>query len=169
MSTFVPDLDVVYNALFRGFINHSTLWTHSLFVHAGIGFSWWLLRRFGRWPFLQTLIGLVAVGGFSHLILDILSHGTPLLYPLSLHMFGAPSTRVLEGGFWAYASDPIFLAEPFLLAVAAAHVVTHRRLASRTQKLALVGLASGLAVMTILFLLLLPTLQNMAAAVGADS
>jgi len=37
VSTFAPDMDVIYNALFRGFINHSWLWTHSLFLHLGVG------------------------------------------------------------------------------------------------------------------------------------
>ncbi len=32
-STAIPDVDVVYNTTFRGFINHSTLWTHSIFVY----------------------------------------------------------------------------------------------------------------------------------------
>ena len=42
-STVVPDLDVMYNALFRGFFGHSILWTHSLFPHLGIGLTWWLM------------------------------------------------------------------------------------------------------------------------------
>jgi hypothetical protein len=109
------------------------------------------------------LIGLVAVGGLSHLILDVISHGTPLLYPFSLYMFGAPSARVLEGGFWAYITDPIFLAEPFLLALAARDRISRQRLTLRAKKLTLFGLACGLVVFTIVFMLLLPTLQTVAA------
>jgi len=30
-NTAAPDLDVMYNAVFRGFFGHTTLWTHSLF------------------------------------------------------------------------------------------------------------------------------------------
>lgn len=166
-STVAPDTDVIYNTFFRGFVNHSTLWTHSLFIHLGIVMCWWLLRRVGHWPYLQTLVGLIAIGGLSHLMLDVLSHGTPLLYPLSLHMFGAPSPRVLEGGFWAYVTDPIFLVEPFLIAIAIAHWILSRNSTLRVKKLALFCLAGGWAVFTVTFLLLLPTLQGIAAMKGA--
>jgi hypothetical protein len=161
-STFAPDLDVIYNTFVRGFINHSTLWTHSLFVHGSVGLCWWVLRRFGRLPYLQTFTGLVAIGGISHLVLDVISHGTPLLYPLSMQMFGGPSSRVVEGGFWAYITDPIFLAEPILLALAAAHWISHQQFTFRSRRLALVGLATALAIFVIAFLLFLPMLQHAA-------
>jgi hypothetical protein len=165
-STFAPDLDVIYNALFHGFVNHNILWTHSVFVHLSIGLCWWLLRGIRRWPYLQTLVGLVVVGGLSHLVLDVVSHGTPLLYPVSLYMFGAPSTRVLEGGVLAYVTDPIFLAEPFLLALAVAHWIISGKPAPRVMRLALFGLVSGLAVFVSVFLLLLPMLQSIIMTLG---
>jgi hypothetical protein len=62
-STALPDIDIIYNALLRGFINHSTLWTHSLIPHSVIGLGWLILRYVKRWPFLQMLAGLTAVGG----------------------------------------------------------------------------------------------------------
>ena len=31
-STVLPDLDVIYNTLFRGFINHSILWTLTIIL-----------------------------------------------------------------------------------------------------------------------------------------
>lgn len=167
VSTFAPDMDVIYNAVFRGFINHSTLWTHSLFAHAGIVACWWVLRRTGRRPYLQTLVGLIAIGGLSHLVLDVLSHGTPLLYPLSLRMFGTPSTRVLEGGFWAYVTDPSFLVEPLLVALAVAHWCMGRKWAPPIKKIALFGLAGGLVVFAVAFLLLLPMLQGRVSIPGA--
>ncbi len=159
-STVAPDLDVIYNAVFRGFLNHSFLWTHSIFVHLGIGACWLLLHRIGRWPYLETLVGLAAVGGLSHLLLDVASHGAPLLYPISLHMFGAPSARVLKGGFWAYITDPIFLAEPYLFALALADWVIRQKPAPRVKQFVLGGLITGLALFTTTFLLLLPTLQS---------
>ena len=113
-STFAPDLDVIYNLLFRGFINHSLLWTHSLWPQLSLGVLWWLLWRTGRWPYLQTLLWLAVIGGLSHLVLDVIVHGTPLFYPLSLAMIGYPPARVVVGGFWAYITDPIFLGEPLL-------------------------------------------------------
>lgn len=167
-STVIPDLDVIYNALFRGFFNHSTLWTHSLFPYLGLVCFWWLICSIGRWPYLRTMIGLIILGGLSHLVLDVLSHGTPLLYPFSLHMVGAPSSRVLEGGIWAYLTDPIFLMEPLLITLAVGHwIVEHRKTTPKLKKIMLIGLVSGLAAFTLTFLLLLPALQYFAATKGA--
>lgn len=163
-STVVPDLDVIYNAVFRGFVNHSTLWTHSLFVHLSIALGWWLLRRIGRWPYVQTFVGLIAVGGLSHLVLDVISHGTPLLYPASLVIFGFPPERVVEGGFWAYLTDPIFLLEPLLLTLAAVHWALGRKPTRRVRALTLIVLTGGLVSFSVAFLLLLPALQNAAAS-----
>ena len=159
-STIAPDLDVVYNALFRGFFNHSTLWTHSIFVHLAICLGWWLLGRSKRWPCLHTLAGLVVAGGLSHLVLDVVSHSTPLFYPLSLYMVGAPPMRVLQGGALGYITDPIFLAEPVLLALPAAHWIISRQPTPQVMKLALLGLVGGVIVFAAIFLLLLPTLQS---------
>lgn len=163
-STVIPDLDVIYNALFRGFVNHSTLWTHSLFVHLSIALSWWFLRRIGRWPYLKMLMGLISVGGLSHLVLDVVSHGTPLLYPISLIMFGLPPERVVEGGLWAYLTDPIFLFEPFLLTSVAVHWTLGRKPTPKVRVLALAALASGLVLFSVVFWLLLPVLQSAVAS-----
>jgi hypothetical protein len=124
-STIAPDIDVIYNIVWRGFAGHSTLWTHSLLPHLAMVLAWYILRRIGRWPFLQMLVGLAAVGALSHLALDVIAHSTPLLYPISLTMFGNPPQRVLEGGLWAYLTDPIFLIEPFLVGGAVAHWIVH--------------------------------------------
>ena len=78
-------------------------------------------------------------------------------------MFGAPSTRVLEGGFWAYITDPIFLVEMFLLALVVTHWIFSRKLAPRIMKLALLGLIGGLVAFTVAFLLSLPRLQSIIA------
>lgn len=167
-STAVPDLDVIYNALFRGFFNHSTLWTHSLFPYLDILFLWWLLRSIGRWPYLQTMTGMLTLGGLSHLVLDVVSHSTPLLYPFSLQMFGTQSLRVQDGGLWAYLTDPIFLMEPLLITLAIGHwIVQHCKATPKLKKIVLIGLVSGLAVFTFAFLLLLPILQDFAATPGA--
>ncbi len=162
ISTFAPDLDVIYNTLFRGFINHSTLWTHSLFVHLGIAGVWLILLRIGRYPYLRTLVGLVAAGGLSHLVLDVLSHGTPLFYPVSMLFVGMAPTRVVEGGFWAYITDPIFLAEPFLLALAAAHWILKCNWSARVKRLAVGTLVTGFVLFAAIFLSLLPILQSFA-------
>lgn len=120
-STVFPDFDVIYNTLLRGFVNHSLLWTHSVFVWAGLGVLWGLLRGADRWPYSRMLFGLIAVGGLSHLGLDMIAHNTPLFYPLSNRMIGIAPARVVEGGLGAYLTDPVFLLEPLLLLGALAH------------------------------------------------
>jgi membrane-bound metal-dependent hydrolase YbcI (DUF457 family) len=159
-STIAPDLDVIYNVLFRGFFNHSTLWTHSIFAYIVLCLGWWLLGRNKRWFYFHTLVGLAVVGGLSHLVLDVISHGTPLFYPLSLYMVGAPPQRVLQGGVLGYITHPIFLAEPILLAVPVAHWLMRRGFSTRVTKLALLALASGVIVFSAIFLSLLPVLQS---------
>jgi hypothetical protein len=168
-STAAPDLDVMYNALFRGFFGHTTLWTHSLFPYLGMVAVWWCIRRVGRRLYAETFIGLITVGGLSHLVLDVVAHSTPLLYPVSMYMFGAPSTHVRDGGLWGYLTDPIFLLEPLLLFLAAAHWVAHRPyITPRLKMMASLGLAGGLVVFSVGFLLSLPTLQRMVGPRVAD-
>lgn len=125
-STVAPDIDVIYNILVRGFANHSVLWTHSLFPYVGLGLVWVLLRRIPRWPFLCMLVELATLGGFSHLLLDVIVHGTPLLYPFSLTMVGWPPQQVIEGGVWGYVTHPIFLLEPLLIGFALLHWLWQR-------------------------------------------
>lgn len=120
-STVAPDADVIYNTLVRGFMNHSLLWTHSLFPYLALAIAWLVLRRLQRWPFLQMAVGLAAVGGASHLLLDVIVHGTPLLYPLSLQMFGWPPRQIVEQGVRGYVTHPLFLLEPLLLGTAVWH------------------------------------------------
>jgi hypothetical protein len=163
-STVVPDLDVVYNALFRGFFNHSTLWTHSLFVYLGIGLLWWVLRHVERCSYLRTLMGLVAVGGLSHLALDVIAHGTPLLYPVSMVMIGIAPARVVEGGVWAYVTDPIFLLEPLAMTLAFVHGALSRETTSRFRRFAVTAAIGILILFVVVFLSSLPDLQKVVAA-----
>jgi hypothetical protein len=160
-ATFAPDLDVIYNVLFRGHFGHITLWTHSIFTIMGIVACWLALRSSGKWPYLQTLVGLVAAGGLSHLALDVVSHGTPLFNPFSLDLIGFPSNRVLRGGLWGYLTDPIFLLEPVLLTSAAAQWVIRRDHDPRVRRLALQGLFAAFAAFSGIFLLLLPTFHGL--------
>jgi hypothetical protein len=162
-STVVPDLDVAYNALLRGFFNHSTLWTHSVFVYLGLGLLWFVLRVSKRWPYLRTLIGLATVGGFSHLALDVIAHGTPLLYPLSMMVFGVAPARVIEGGVWAYVTDPVFLLEPLLFGMAIVHWLLGQQMAPRIQKLLVAVTICGLLSFVGIFVALLPVLQDAVA------
>lgn len=159
-STIAPDLDVVYNALFRGFFNHSTLWTHSIFVYLSFGLIWLILHFTKRWTYIETLIGLVVVGGLSHLALDIIAHGTPMLYPASMMMIGIAPQRVIEGGVWAYLTDPIFLLEPLLFSTVIIHWTHHQDMTAYLKKIIFAATVSGLLMFTIVFVLLLPILQR---------
>lgn len=159
-STVAPDSDVLYNAIFRGFFNHTWLWTHSLFPYLGIGLGWLLLWLSGRWPYLQTLVGLAALGGLSHLALDVVAHSTPIFYPLSPVMVGAPSARVLTGGVVGYLTDPIFLCEPLLIALAAVHWVGGRGLRPGAKRAVQVGITGAALLFVVVFLYLLPVLQE---------
>lgn len=160
-STVAPDLDVVYNALFRGFFNHSTLWTHSIFVYLGFGIAWLILHISKRWTYTKTLTGLVAIGGLSHLVLDIIAHGTPILHPVSMMIFGIAPQRVIEGGVWAYLTDPIFLLEPLLFSIAIIHWARHQDMTTPyLKKVIFAATVSGLLMFTIAFVLSLPTLQR---------
>jgi hypothetical protein len=164
-STVLPDIDVIYNLLFRGFFNHSILWTHSVIPHLGVGGLWLVLRLLKRWPYLQTLTGLVAVGGLSHLVLDVIAHGTPLLYPFSLTMFGLPPARVVEGGFWAYLTDPIFLVEPFAVTLLAWHWIVKQNFTPRGRTVMLTVLWTGFVAFTVVFLWRLRDLQEVVASI----
>jgi hypothetical protein len=126
-STVLPDVDVIYNWLWRGFFNHSTLWTHSLWIYLGLGLMWLVLRAVNRGRYVRTLIGLAALGGLSHLALDVIAHGTPLFYPVSMLVFGIAPARVVEGGIRAYLTDLIALLEPLLIGGAVLHGLRHRR------------------------------------------
>ena len=126
-STVLPDADVVYNILVRGFANHSTLWTHSVWVYGIFGLMS-LLCTIGRWRYIAWCLGLVAVGGFSHILLDALVHNTPMFYPLSLDMIGLAPESVVEGGISAYIQHPLFLLEIGLWGAVLIHWVHQRRL-----------------------------------------
>lgn len=160
-STIAPDLDVVYNVLFCGFFNHSTLWTHSVFVYLGFGLLWLVWRKSKRFVYFGTLMGLVAVGGLSHLVLDIIAHGTPILYPVSMMIFGIAPQRVIDGGVWAYLTDPIFLLEPLLIGVAVCHWIGHREsLSAKTRGLLSIVVLCGILAFALAFAAFLPMLQR---------
>lgn len=165
-STVAPDLDVLYSMFLRGFFNHSTLWTHSVFVYLVIGLGWLILRLTNRCPYLKTLLGLVAVGGLSHLALDVIAHGTPLLYPVSMMMFGTAPARVVQGGVWAYLTDPIFLLEPLLFGIALVHWALQGRLKARTRKLVVAIVIAGISLFSATFVRFLPFFQSVVASSG---
>lgn len=163
VSTVAPDSDVIYNALFRGYVNHSVLWTHSVFVPLVLIACWGILRVFGRGRFVRMLFLLAALGWASHLVLDVIAHGTPLLYPYSRRMFGTPSPRVMYGGIREYVTDPVFLLEPVLITTAVVHWLLTFRRSSRHRALFAAFTVASCAGFIVLFLMFLPNLQNAVA------
>jgi hypothetical protein len=89
-STAVPDFDVIMNILAGRGAYHSVLWT-------------------------QILTGLIAIGGLSHLMLDVIAHSTPLFYPFSMRMIGF----VPRSG--SYLTHPVALLEPIMIGLAVWH------------------------------------------------
>ncbi|MBN2389635.1 MAG: metal-dependent hydrolase [Anaerolineae bacterium] len=160
-SSIAPDLDVVRNFLFRGFFNHSTLWTHSIFVYLGFALLWLGCRKSRKLAYSAMLMGIIAVGGLSHLVLDLVAHGTPLFYPVSMIGFGIAPQRVVEGGVWAYLTDPIFLLEPLLIGIAVCHWICHREsVPLKIRKLLSIVVACGILAFALAFVVFLPGLQR---------
>jgi membrane-bound metal-dependent hydrolase YbcI (DUF457 family) len=159
-STVAPDLDVIYNALCRGFFNHSVLWTHSVFLYLFLGGAWLGLRLWARAPYLRAALGLAAAGGLSHVLLDVVAHGTPLLYPLSMAVFGGLSRWVVEGGVVAYLTDPLFLLEPLLLCGAATHALRRFLSPSGARRVSLLLMWGAVGAFCLAFLIGLPALRD---------
>jgi hypothetical protein len=158
-STIAPDTDVIYNVLFRGYVNHSTLYTHSLFVHlipAVIGVGFWFFRM----RFLAALCFVVAVGGLSHLLLDVIAHNTPLFYPFSRKMIGNAPQSIAIGGTTDYLAHPLFLLEPFLLMLATLHWTLTRDWPSQRRASLAAMVIGGWLVFTVVFLVLQPVLPG---------
>ncbi|MFZ1770922.1 MAG: hypothetical protein WAU00_17075 [Caldilinea sp.] len=162
--TVLPDSDVIYNIVWRGFANHSWLWAHSLFGYLGLLALGMGLRGLRRLPFCSLLLMLAGGAGLSHLLLDVIAHGTPLFYPFSRAMIGFPPPRVVEGGLWAYLTDPIFLLEPLLFGLAALHWLVRKAMPRRRKRIALATLSIMLLLVFISYWAWLPVLQNWAAA-----
>lgn len=158
-STIMPDLDVIYNFLFRDFFNHSTLWTHSLFVHGAIGILWlisWLIKR-RAW--LTFLLGLIAFGGLSHLMLDVIAHGTPLFYPFSLTTIGKPPQYVVDDGVLAYLTHPIILLEVLLFGIASMIWLQRQAWSRQTKRRWQIISVVSLSIISGIFWLSVPMLQ----------
>jgi len=83
-----------------------------------------------------------------------------MLYPVSMMIFGIAPQRVIEGGVWAYLTDPIFLLEPLLFSVAILHWINHQDRVPHLKKIVYFVTVSTLLVFVTVFLLLLPVLQR---------
>lgn len=109
-STILPDADVVYNIVVRGFANHSLLGTHSIWLYSIFMLSA-IICKLAKWHYLAWCLGFIALGGYSHILLDAIVHNTPLFYPLSMQMVGTAPQSIVEGGTPVYIRHPLFLLE----------------------------------------------------------
>ena len=86
VAGLAPDLDAL--SLFWGFnyyARHHQTWTHNLFaVPLLILFVAYLFYRFSTFHNFRALLGLAALGGFGHLILDLtITWGLAPFWPIS--------------------------------------------------------------------------------------
>ena len=163
-SAVAPDLGTIVNVAWPGTIsNDYLLWTHSIFSYLGLLLIWTVLRLLGVWPYFRTMLGLVAVGGLSHVLLDIAAHSTRFLYPLSMELLGAPPQHVLLYGVRGYLTRPTFLLEPLLIALTVAHWTwRHPRATPLVKYVVCCALACGCIAFCLAFLYYMPALQRLA-------
>ena len=162
-STVYPDFDVIHNILFYGVPNHyyATLWTHSIFPSLTATLLTILLHITNRGSYLKTALSLFAIGTFSHLVLDVIAHNTPLFYPLTLQMIGNAPQRIVDGGLRAYITDPLLILEFVLLAAMVLDIITHLPYSSNSRRRLAISVISLTIVVAVLFVALLPTLRTM--------
>ncbi len=114
-----PDLDVIANVLFNGVLHHVYYFPHSIFTYlpvllAGILLVRWRRTRLAGWTGLAFGMGVL-----SHLLLDVVSHGTVLFYPLWNGLVGWTFPRTDERILISYLHSPNFWLEPLVLLAAA--------------------------------------------------
>lgn len=90
-----------------------------------------LLCAVSKRRYLAWCLGLIAMGGFSHILLDAIAHNTPMFYPLSMHMVGIAPESVVEGGISAYIQHPLFMLEIVLWGTVLVHWAYQRRLSTQ--------------------------------------
>ncbi|MBN1813134.1 MAG: metal-dependent hydrolase [Anaerolineae bacterium] len=115
----LPDLDVVVNMLFNGVLHHLGYFPHSIFTYlpvlfAGILLVCWRRTRLVGWTALAFGLGVL-----SHLLLDVVSHGTVLFYPLWNGLVGWTFPRLDERILVSYLHSPNFWLEPLVILAAA--------------------------------------------------
>ncbi len=104
-GSIFPDLDIIVNLLFRGAPHHLFYLPHSLLLYLPLLPLGWALTRWRHRSWIGWAILTFASGVFTHLLLDVISHGTVLLYPLWKGLVGwayPPVNRLTLGIFVDY-------------------------------------------------------------------
>jgi hypothetical protein len=132
-----PDCGIIANALFNKAFHHLYYLPHSLFPYLPVLLIGWLLVRRER----TRLLGLTArafwMGVLSHLLLDAVSHGTVLFYPLWNGVVGWSFPHTHGHILRSYFHSPNFWLEP--VALFAAVLWWLRRYASAWWKIWFAG------------------------------
>lgn len=107
-----PDLDVMVNILLTGTVHHLYYWPHSILLYLpllalGLAFVCWRRTRLAG-ALVLTFGGSVV----THLLLDTISHGTLLFYPLSWRVVGWTFPPAGETMLVSYLRSPNFWLEP---------------------------------------------------------
>lgn len=115
----LPDLDVVANVSFNGVLHHLYYFPHSIFSYLpvltlGILLVRWRCMRLAGWTVLAF-----GIGALSHLLLDVVSHGTVLFYPLWNGLVGWTFPPTDERILVSYLHSPNFWLEPAVILAAA--------------------------------------------------
>ena len=114
-----PDFDVIANTLFNGVLHHLYHLPHSIFPYLAVLIFGILLIRWHRARLVGWTVLAFALGTLSHLLLDVVSHGTVLFYPLWNGLVGWTFARLDERVLVSYLHSPNFWLEPFVILIAA--------------------------------------------------
>lgn len=143
-----PDLDIVANILLNGVAMHLYCLPHSVLPYLPLLALGCLLAHRQRTRLAGLTVLIFGLSVLSHLLLDVVSHGTMLFYPLWNGVVGwTYPPRAGESMMMAYFRAPNFLLELGVLAAAGgwwlkryARVWGRARIAGR--KVALVTLSA---------------------------
>jgi hypothetical protein len=115
----LPDLDVIANTLFNGVLHHLYYFPHSIFPYLPVLVLGILLLRRQRTRLAGLTVLAFVLGALSHLLLDVISHGTVLFYPLWNGLVGWTFPRLDEHILVSYFHSPNFWLEPLVILAAA--------------------------------------------------
>ena len=122
-----PDLDIISNVLLHGLWLHLYYLSHSMLPYLPLLLLGLMLLRFSCTRAAGLTVMAFLAGVMSHLLLDAVSHGTVLFYPLWNGMVGWTFPRTGSHVLRSYLQSPNFWLEPGVLLAAAIGWLRRRR------------------------------------------
>ena len=119
-----PDLDIISNILLNGISRHLYYFPHSLLTYLPVLALGWLLLRWQRSRCIGLTVMAFGGGVLSHLLLDAISHGILLFYPLWNQVVGWTFPYTSESVLLIYLYSPWL--ELATVVAALAWWLTHR-------------------------------------------